>query len=136
MVRAVNQKQRQAAYKVVLAQLVMTVVMALLVLLRDKNLAIAVFVGATISLIASAYFTLKVFRYSGVHHSQQVVKSFYAGETGKFVITFVLFAMAFKWLEILKETQNAFALLLAFFIVHTTAWISPLLLSAKKNRSE
>lgn len=136
MVRALNQKQRQAAYKVVLAQLVMTVVMALLALLRDKNLAIAVFVGATISLIANAYFTLKVFRYSGVHHSQHVVKSFYAGETGKFVITFVLFAMAFKWLEILKETQNAFALLLAFFIVHITAWISPLLLSAKKNRSE
>lgn len=134
MVRAVNQKQRQAAYKLVLAQLVMTVVMALLALLRDKNLAIAVFVGAAISLIASTYFTLKVFRYSGVHHSQHVVKSFYAGETGKFVITFVLFAMAFKWLEILKETQNAFALLLAFFIVHITAWISPLLLSAKKKQ--
>lgn len=136
MASALNQKQRQAAYKIVLAQLIVTVVMVFLALLRDKNFAIAVLVGSAISLIANAYFTLKVFRYSGVHHSQNVVKSFYAGETGKFVITFVLFAVAFKWLEILKETQNAFALLLAFFIVHITAWIYPLLLSAKKNRTE
>ncbi len=133
MAKAINQKQRQAAYRVLLLQCVMAVIIVIFAHLRDENFAYAVLVGATISLVASAYFTFKVFRYAGVHQSHQMVRSFYAGEAGKFVITFVMFAVAFKSMAILREPQNAFALLLAFFIVHISAWLLPLLLSAIKS---
>lgn len=133
MANAINQKQRQAAYRALLLQCVVAVIIVVLARLQGKDFANAVLVGATISLVANAYFTFKVFRYAGIHQSQQMVRSFYAGEAGKFVITLVLFAVAFKLMATLKEAQNAFALLIAFFIVYASAWFGPLL-ERTKNR--
>ncbi|HEX4975014.1 MAG TPA: ATP synthase subunit I [Pseudomonadales bacterium] len=132
MANAINQKQRQAAYRTLLLQCLVAVIIVVIAHLRGENFANAVLVGATISLVANAYFTFKVFRYAGIRQSQQMVKSFYAGEAGKFVIILVSFAVAFKLMATLRETQNAFALLMAFSIVYVSAWLGPLLLPAKK----
>ncbi|MBL4608064.1 MAG: ATP synthase subunit I [Pseudomonadales bacterium] len=138
--RVINQKQRDIAKKTVVLQCIVAVLLGLFaLLLKDKDFAISVSVGAGISFLANAYFAAKVFRYSGARLSQQIAQSFYSAEAGKFAITVVFFAIAFKWLEVLKEPSNAGAMLLAFFVVQTTAWFVPLLgsqLRSNKKRNK
>ena len=133
LVRVINQKQRDAAAKTVALQLVVAVLVSVTALIiSGREFALSVFVGAMISFLANAYFAAKVFRYSGARLSQQVTQSFYSGEAGKFAITVVLFAIAFKWLEVLKQPLNAGGLLVAFFIVQATAWFMPLFVDKKR----
>lgn len=135
--RVINQKQRNEAKKIVALQFCVAVLLSLIaLLLNGEDFGLSVSVGAAISFLANAYFTVKVFRYSGARLSHEIAKSFYSAEAGKFAIIVVCFAIAFKWLEILKEPGNAGALLLAFFVVQATAWFIPLfgdkLLAGKK----
>ena len=126
--KVINQKQRNEAKKTVALQLCMAVLLSTVALLLiGEEIALSVLTGATISLLANAYFAAKVFRFSGARHSHEIAKSFYSAEAGKFAITVVLFAITFKWLEFLKEPRNAGALLLAFFFVQASAWLVPLL---------
>ncbi|MBV1872147.1 MAG: ATP synthase subunit I [Gammaproteobacteria bacterium] len=131
--RVINQKQRDAAVKTVALQALVAVSISIVALLvNGKDFALAVFFGGVISWLANAYFAAKVFRYSGARLSQQVAQSFYSGEAGKFAITVMSFAIAFKWLEVLKEPLNAGGLLVAFFIVQATAWLMPLFVDKKR----
>ena len=138
--RVINQKQRDEAKKTVALQFCVAILLSFIAfLLSGEDLALSVSVGAAISFFASAYFTAKVFRYSGARLSHEIAKSFYSAEAGKFAIIVVCFAIAFKWLEVLKEPRNAGALLLAFFVVQATAWFMPLLgnkLLAGKKRNK
>ncbi len=131
MVKVINQKQRDVAVKVIKFQALVTLAVSLAALLLvNKYFALSVMAGSIISLAGNSYFALKVFRYSGARASQQIAKSFYSGETGKFVITFVSFAVLFKWLDTLKEPANALGLLSAFAVVHVSAWFVPLLIKS------
>lgn len=138
--RVINQKQRDEAKKIVALQFCVAILLSFIALyLSSEGLALSVSVGAAISFLANAYFTAKVFRYSGARLSHEIAKSFYSAEAGKFAIIVVCFAIAFKWLEVLKEPRNAGALLLAFFVVQATAWFIPLLgnkLLAGKKRNK
>ena len=52
-------------------------------------------VGGLISWIANAWFARMVFRHSGARQMALVARSFYLGETGKFVLAASLFVTAF-----------------------------------------
>jgi len=139
-VRVINQKQRDEAKKIVALQFCVAALLSFIAFfLNSDGLALSVSVGAGISFLANAYFTAKVFRYSGARLSQEIAKSFYSAEAGKFAIIVVCFAIAFKWLDVLKEPRNAGALLLAFFVVQAAAWFMPLFgnkLLADKKRNK
>jgi ATP synthase protein I len=91
-------------YKVIVTQFVVTVIAALCSLaLTDLVAAYSVFLGGMISTGPNAYFALKVFRYRGARQMPMIVKSFYAGETGKLIITAALFAVVFAGIKPLNE---------------------------------
>ena len=77
-----------------------------------KDAASAALVGGWIATLANLYFAIQAFRYTGARSSEQVMRTFYRGEAGKFVIVMMLFLAAF--------------LFSAFFLVYGVAVIAPL----------
>jgi ATP synthase protein I len=55
-----------------------------------------------------------------------MLAAFYTGELGKFVITALLFLLAFKQIGFLKEAAYAAAMILAYVMIQVLAWIYPL----------
>eukprot|EP01132_Coremiostelium_polycephalum_P013877 gene13877-16878_t len=51
--------------------------------------------GGLIALLPNMYFAHRAFRFSGARAAQAIVRSFYAGEAGKLILTAVLFALTF-----------------------------------------
>ena len=91
-------------YKVIVTQFIATLVAALSTFaLIDGITGYSVFLGGMVSTIPNAYFAVKAFRYSGARQMPQVLKSFYAGESGKMIITAVMFALVFAGVKPLNE---------------------------------
>lgn len=127
MVKPRRLNDRHLAYYVVGSQVLLATIIPLITLLvADKTAALAALSGGWIATIANAYFAIQAFRYSGASASSQMLKAFYRGETGKFVIVMLLFIAAFRFLEGGKE--NALLILLAFVLVQSVAWLAPLFL--------
>ena len=102
-------------YKVIIAQLAVTVFIAVISLLVSGTvLAYSALLGGLISALPNSYFALHAFRYQGARNSQKVVKSFVRGELGKIVITLMLFALCFTLITRLNEL----ALILGFILIH------------------
>ena len=102
-------------YKVILAQVAATVLIAVISLLISGNIvAYSVFLGGMISALPNTYFVMHAFRYRGARAADKVVKSFLRGELGKMVMTLVLFALSFSLLTDISEL----ALILGFVVTH------------------
>lgn len=80
--------------------------------------------GGLIAWLPNLYFAHKAFRFSGARAAQSIVRSFYAGEAGKLVLTAVLFALTFAGVKPL----NALAVFGVFLLTQGVGWISPLLI--------
>ncbi|MDT8398171.1 MAG: F0F1 ATP synthase subunit I [Pseudomonadales bacterium] len=91
-------------YKVIVTQFCtsITAAMACLVLV-DRTAAYSVLLGGLISTVPNGYFARKAFKYRGARYTPEIVKSFYAGETGKMVMTAGLFALVFAGVRPLNE---------------------------------
>lgn len=102
-------------YKVIIAQLAVTVFIAVISLLISGTvLAYSALLGGLISALPNSYFTFHAFRYQGARNAQNVVKGFIRGELGKIIITVVLFALCFT----LITSLNELALILGFTLIH------------------
>ena len=102
-------------YKVTIAQLAVTIFIALAsLLISDVVLAYSLLVGGLISALPNSYFVLHAYRYQGARNAQNVVKGFIRGELGKIIMTVMLFALSFTLITSLKEL----ALILGFTLVH------------------
>lgn len=103
-------------YKVIVTQFVVTILAALSVFaLIDTVTAYSVLLGGLISTGPNAYFALKVFRYRGARQMPLIVKSFYAGESGKLVMTAVLFALVFAGIRPLNELAVIIGFIITLF---------------------
>lgn len=80
--------------------------------------------GGLIAWLPNVYFAHKAFRFSGARAAQAIVRSFYAGEAGKLVLTAVLFALVFAGVKPL----DALALFGAFLLTQLVNWFAPLLM--------
>lgn len=104
-------------YKVIIAQLAVTVFIAVISLLASGTvLAYSALLGGLISALPNSYFALHAYRYQGARNSQNVVKGFIRGELGKIIMTVVLFALSFT----LITNLNELALILGFTLIHFT----------------
>ena len=68
----------------------------------DKVMAYSSVIGGMISVVPNAYFARQVFRYAGAAFAREVARSFYRGESGKFVLTLALFAATFALVQPLQ----------------------------------
>ena len=102
-------------YKVIIAQLAVTIFMAVIsLLLSGIVLAYSVLAGGLISALPNSYFALHAYRYQGARNAQNVVKGFIRGELGKIIMTVILFAFSFTMITSLNEL----ALILGFTLIH------------------
>jgi len=86
--------------------------------------------GGLIVWLPNLYFAHKAFRFTGARAAQAIVRSFYAGEAGKLVLTSVLFALTFAGVKPL----DALALFGAFLLTQSVNWFAPLLMRTRPSR--
>lgn len=97
-----------------------------------QSAALGAFAGGVIVWLPNCYFAFRAFRYRGARAARLIVRSFYAGVTGKILLTASLFAAVFVSLKPL----NAAAVFIGFIGVQTLNWIVPLLAARQKVRPE
>ena len=89
---------RSAAYKLLGIELIISVVVALLLLLyAGAGTAGSALMGGLIYILPNAYFTRCAFRGNELESPHLIVRWFYMGEAGKFILTAVMFTLCFVW---------------------------------------
>ena len=87
---------RLPVFHVLIAQLVFVILLTVLLLVWLGWVAgYSGFLGGVIAWLPNLYFARKAFRYGGARAARDILKSFYAGEAGKFILTAALFALLF-----------------------------------------
>ncbi|PCJ43558.1 MAG: F0F1 ATP synthase subunit I [SAR86 cluster bacterium] len=119
-------------YKAIVTQFVATVLAALSAFaLMDGVTAYSIFLGGMVSTLPNAYFAFKAFRYSGARQMPLVIKSFYAGESGKMIITAVMFALVFAGVRPLNEL----AVIISFIFILIIGLIATATIGLKTPKS-
>ncbi|MDC3332816.1 ATP synthase subunit I [bacterium] len=90
--------------------LVLTVLTVFLWFVADSVVAYSAALGGFVSVGPNVYFARWAFRFAGARATAQVIHAFYLGETGKFVLTAMLFACVFAWIQPI----NAVAVFLSY----------------------
>jgi ATP synthase protein I len=127
-------KGRGFAFQIVVTQLVVTLVIGAAGLAIDQKIATALFTGGIICVLANLWLALVVFRPALGAPTPKILAAFYVGELGKFVITALLFLLAFKQIALLKNATYAATMILVYVMVQAVAWIYPLLRSPEGRR--
>lgn len=110
---------RTIAVRLLMLQLAAAVVVTLASLMAGRWAGVSAGMGGGISLAGSLYFSLQAFRHAGATSAAHIVRSFYKGEAGKFVLTAALFAVVF----VTVKSVEAGWLLTGFILVHLVgAW--------------
>ena len=122
---------RLPVFPVLLAQLVV-ILLAAAVLYgwRGPVSAYSGLCGGLIALLPNLYFAHKAFRFSGARAAQNIVRSFYAGEAGKLILTAVLFALTF----VVVKPLEAPVLFGVFVLALSVGWFAPLLMRTRLSR--
>ncbi|MDO8344087.1 MAG: ATP synthase subunit I [Cellvibrio sp.] len=122
-------KGRDIALKVVITQFVVILMIGTAGLAINQQIAIALFTGGIICVTANLWLALVAFRPPLGASPQKILAAFYVGELGKFVITALLFLLAFKQIALLKHAPYAATMILAYVLVQAIAWLYPLVRS-------
>lgn len=110
---------RTIALRLLKLQLGLAVAITLTGLLAGRWAGVSAGIGAGIALAGTLYFSLQAFRHAGATSASHIVRSFYKGEAGKFVLTAALFAVVF----VTVKSVEAGWLLTGFILVHLVgAW--------------
>lgn len=96
--------------------------------LWGSSAAIGALAGGFIVWLPNCYFAYRAFRYRGARAARLIVRSFYAGVTGKIFLTASLFVMVFVYLKPL----NALAVFAGFIAVQMFNWVVPLFVLRQK----
>jgi ATP synthase protein I len=85
----------------------------------DTTAAYSALLGGLISIGPNSYFARQAFRFRGALAGPLVARAFYLGETGKFVLTAIAFAVVFA----VVKPLNALALWAAFLGMTLSHWL-------------
>ncbi len=119
-------KGRDFALQTLLAQLCVTLALGAAGLAANYQIAISLLCGGIISATANSWLVLMAFRPPLGASAQKIVASFYLGALGKFVITVMMFLLAFTQFVFLQQAGFAAVMILAYVIVQAVTWIYPL----------
>ncbi len=86
--------------------------------------------GGFVCWIPCCYFAFRAFRFKGARAAQKIVRSMYAGEFGKIMLTMALFTVVF----IQVRPLDALALFAGFALVQSVNWFVPLFMSRAESR--
>ena len=123
MTASLTHHGRTVAKRLIAYQVLVAVVVSLGFLAKDFNAAYSSLLGGLICIIPNMIFALYATRFGGARAAKQIARSFYLGETLKFVLTVVLFTVTFKFLTI-----SVGPLFICYVLTLMVFWFSPLLL--------
>ena len=113
---------RLPAFRLLLVQLVVVLVAAISLWISWGPVAgYSGLLGGMIAWLPNCYFAYKAFRFSGARAAREIVRSFYAGEAGKLILTAVLFALAFAGVKPLMAP----ALFGVYLLTLMVSWCAP-----------
>ncbi len=122
---------RLPVFPVLLAQLVVLLLAAAVLYgVRGQVASYSGLCGGLIVWLPNLYFAHKAFRSSRARAAQAIVRSFYAGEAGKLILTAVLFALTFAGVKPLEAP----ALFGIFVLALSVGWFAPLLMRTRLSR--
>jgi len=120
---------KAAAYRLVWSQLVLTIVIAsLLFAYIGSESAYSALLGGLAYILPNVWFVRLAFRDSGRSTPQLILSRFYLGETGKLVLTGIVFALCF----LLVKPLHVGALFLTYIMMIIVNLAGLALISAKK----
>lgn len=126
--RFVTNLKPPPVYKVIVAQLAASAIIAALFLIFAGFVSFySALLGGLISVAANSFFAAQAFRFGGARNAKKIVQSFMVGEIGKFIIVIGLFALSFG----LIESLNAYAMMFTF----VAAQVAGVTASARMNYS-
>lgn len=132
MAKQLKQKSARGAqiakppfFKIYASQFIVLVLVTAGLHFVNHTMAYSVLLGGLISIVPNTYFALLAFRYSGARAANDVAKSLYLGEVGKFVLTATLFACVF----VLVKPLIVAPLFAAFIAMMVLNWVLVLRLS-------
>jgi len=92
----VTARNRSAVSKIISYQILMIIIMtAGFALTEGRSYALSAALGGAAAFIPNLYFALRVHKSAG-QEARKIVRSFYAGESGKLLLTAALFFMIFQ----------------------------------------
>jgi len=127
-----NQQGLQGAGRLLLIQIGITLLAALIALsISGAHAAISVVLGGLVSALPSAYFARTLFRHKGARSARLIVSRFYKGEAIKISLSVVLFALVFRFANVIPSIFFA-----AYVVVQLVMWFAPLIFVNKQNRPD
>ena len=122
---------RLAVFPVLMAQFVILLIAALALWQWHGVVAgYSGLCGGLIAVLPNVYLAHKAFRFYGARAAPSNVRSFYAGEAGKLILTAVLFALVFAGVKPLAPI----AVFGAFVLTQSVSWFAPLLMRTRLSR--
>lgn len=117
--------KKTSVFRFVFFQFVAACVISVVIYIANSELsAYSFFLGASASVIPSAYMAFRVFGGKQVRPAQEIAKSFYKGETGKLIITAIMMSLIFSLIKPLAA-EYFFA---GFGMTILSHWLSPFML--------
>lgn len=98
--------------------------MMLLASFFGAEAALSALLGGLVCLLPNTYFAWRAFRYQGARLANDIVKSFYRAEAGKFGLTAALFTLVF----VAVPPSNPVFFFGAYVVTLFTQWLGPWLL--------
>ncbi len=86
--------------------------------------------GGLVCFIPTCWFALRAFRHKGARSANEIVRSMYAGASGKMILTMVLFGFVFAYVKPI----NALAVFAGFAGVSVMNWLMPLIVAQLDNK--
>lgn len=120
-------------YRVVIVQLASLALISLLMLLEGWVGFYSTAMGGMIHVVSQAWFARMAYRHQGARQAPRILHSMYLGQAGKLLITSVLFALVFVFVQPL----NVVALFLGYGImVVVYLYAAARVISPIKNKSD
>ncbi len=122
LARSVLKAVRSLAFSYVYVQTIVILLLSVsLYFLGNKIIAFSFLWGGAICIVPNVYFAHKMFAQTGAKAAKQIVASFYLCEVVKFIITIILFIVAFKYFH-----TNKLAIFIGYIIAQITFWFTAL----------
>lgn len=122
----VEPRGRAFALEIVAAQVIVSLGLSLFGLPFSKQVAIVILSGGMICSLANLWLAIVAFRPALGKPPREMLAAFYLGEIGKFVITALLFLIAFKYVAWFKQAKYALLIFVSYALVQCTVWAYPL----------
>jgi ATP synthase protein I len=125
-----NQRGIKGARTLLGYQLSLTALLATIAtLFLGTHAGLTAILGGLVSIVPNAYFARTLFRYHGAQAAKKIVNSFYKGEALKLFLSIALFALVFKFFNVVPLVFFG-----VYIVVQMVFWFAPLIFDNNEAR--